>query len=106
MPGRDGTGPMGMGPMTGRGAGVCSGYAQAGNYRQGRGAGAAWAWYGMGRGMGRGRGRWWLGWSLCRTAIRHLLPKQVEILKNQAASSADGRVNNRIAGLEAAPANK
>jgi len=25
MPGRDGTGPMGLGPMTGRGAGLCAG---------------------------------------------------------------------------------
>lgn len=25
MPGRDGTGPMGFGPMTGRGAGLCAG---------------------------------------------------------------------------------
>ena len=27
MPGRDGTGPMGMGPLTGRGAGFCAGSA-------------------------------------------------------------------------------
>lgn len=26
MPRGDGTGPMGMGPMTGRGAGTCAGY--------------------------------------------------------------------------------
>ena len=38
----DGTGPMGMGPMTGRGLGPCG-------YGYGRG-------YGRGRGMGYGRG--------------------------------------------------
>ena len=30
MPRGDGTGPMGMGPMTGRGAGYCAGYAVPG----------------------------------------------------------------------------
>ena len=30
MPGGDGTGPMGMGPMTGRGAGHCAGFAVPG----------------------------------------------------------------------------
>lgn len=41
MPRRDGTGPVGMGPMTGRGAGFCTGVA-ARNYANpfcGRGAG-------------------------------------------------------------------
>ena len=40
MPYKDGTGPMGQGPMTGRGMGPC-----------GRGAG-----FGRGRGFGRGMG--------------------------------------------------
>ena len=31
MPGGDGTGPMGMGPMTGRGAGYCAGFAAPGS---------------------------------------------------------------------------
>ena len=31
MPRGDGTGPMGMGPMTGRGAGICAGVAPAFN---------------------------------------------------------------------------
>jgi len=46
MPGGDRTGPMGGGPMTGRGAGYC-----AGNDRPG------YATPGFGRGMGRGFGR-------------------------------------------------
>ena len=48
VPGRDGTGPMGAGPMTGRGLGVCAG----GTANRGLGMGR-----GMGLGMGRGRGR-------------------------------------------------
>ncbi len=49
MPGGDRTGPMGMGPMTGRAAGYCAGFAVPGftNAPGGRGFG--------GRGGGRGR---------------------------------------------------
>lgn len=52
MPGGDGTGPMGMGSMTGRGAGYCAGYPAPGyaNFTPGRGMG-----FGFGRGLGRGR---------------------------------------------------
>ena len=53
MPGVDGTGPGGMGPMTGRAAGYCAGYPVPGftNSTFGRG-------YGFGRGRGGGgRGR-------------------------------------------------
>jgi len=42
MPRGDGTGPMGMGPMTGRGAGICAGYNTPG--------------YANSVGFGRGRG--------------------------------------------------
>ena len=53
MPGGDGTGPAGMGPMTGRAAGYCAGYSVPGymNPIPGRGWG-----FGYGRGYGRGRG--------------------------------------------------
>jgi len=50
MPGGDQTGPMGMGPMTGRGAGYCGGRGVAG-FVSGPGLG-----FGRGRG-GRGGGR-------------------------------------------------
>jgi hypothetical protein len=55
MPGGDRTGPLGQGPMTGRGAGYCAGYSMPGyaNPFVGRG------WFGWGRGFGRGRG--WFG---------------------------------------------
>jgi len=54
MPGGDGTGPGGMGPMTGRAAGFCAGYPVPGymNPVGGRGYGG----WGRGRGMGRGFG--------------------------------------------------
>lgn len=78
MPGGDGTGPMGMGSMTGRGAGYCAGYDTPGyaNPVPRRYSGAAGFagsvnpaaapiryvadWPRVGRGMGRGRGR--MGW--------------------------------------------
>lgn len=63
MPRGDGTGPAGMGPMTGRGAGYCAGYATPGYLNPGgRGMGMAWG-RGGGAGLamawrrGRGRGR-------------------------------------------------
>ncbi len=49
MPRGDGTGPMGIGPMTGRAAGFCAGFGIPGNMNPG----PAW---GYGRGLGRGRG--------------------------------------------------
>jgi len=55
MPRGDGTGPMGMGPMTGRATGVCAGYDVAGFISPafGRGCGMG---FGRGRGMGFRRG--------------------------------------------------
>jgi hypothetical protein len=56
MPGGDRTGPMGLGPMTGRGAGYCAGLPTPGfmNPVPGRGFGRS------GRGSwGRGGGRGW-----------------------------------------------
>ena len=53
MPGGDQTGPMGMGPMTGRGAGYCGGRGAAGVASRAPGLG-----FGRGRG-GRGGGRGW-----------------------------------------------
>ncbi len=54
MPGGDGTGPAGLGPMTGRAAGYCAGYGVPGfmNPVGGRGFG------GWGRGGGWGRRNW------------------------------------------------
>lgn len=53
MPGGDRTGPMGAGPMTGRGAGYCAGYGMPGYANPIPGRGFR---FGGGRGGGFGRG--------------------------------------------------
>ena len=53
MPGGDGTGPIGMGSMTGRAAGYCAGYRMPGYMNPGFGRGL----WGAGRGRGGGWGR-------------------------------------------------
>lgn len=59
MPGGDGTGPGGLGPMTGRAAGFCAGYPVPG-YMNPIGGSGSW---GAGRGFfgrgGRGRRNWY-----------------------------------------------
>ena len=62
MPRGDGTGPAGMGPMTGRAAGYCAGYSVPGYMNPVGGRG----YWGGGRGFrgggfGRGRGFGWAG---------------------------------------------
>jgi hypothetical protein len=69
MPAGDGTGPVGMGPRTGRGAGYCSGFDAPGwaNWGPGRrfygrgGAGMRGGRWG-GYGAGRGGGYRWRNW--------------------------------------------
>ena len=51
MPGGDGTGPMGEGPMSGRAAGPCADNQTLGNFNRAVGFGG-----GNGRGYGRGQG--------------------------------------------------
>jgi len=65
MPGGDGTGPGGMGPMTGRAAGFCAGFPVPGyaNPVGGRGMGMGWG-RGRGGGFGRGFGRGRAGYGL------------------------------------------
>lgn len=58
MPGGDRTGPLGTGPMTGRGAGYCAGYPIPGSANPIGGRG----WFGRGRGFGRGRAGFGRGW--------------------------------------------
>ena len=50
MPGGNGTGPLGAGPMTGRAAGYCAGYGTPGYLNPAGGR--------FGGGFGRGRGGW------------------------------------------------
>lgn len=94
MPGGDGTGPMGMGPMTGRAAGYCAGYAMPGYMNPvGRGRG----FWGRGRGGGWGLGRGFgfvarrFGWVPMGTAYPGYAPvaptreQELEMLKQQAS---------------------
>ncbi len=53
MPGGDGTGPLGLGPMTGRALGYCAGYNMPGYMNPGFGRGFRRF---LGRGFGRGFG--------------------------------------------------
>jgi len=58
MPFGDGTGPRGMGPMTGRGMGYCAGFPTPGYMNPGFGRGG----YGRGFAGGGGRGGGGRGW--------------------------------------------
>lgn len=117
MPHGDGTGPAGMGPMTGRAAGYCTGLAVPGfaNPAPGRGGG-----FGMGRGFGRGlglgfrggRGGRWAASSAAPPTCAYPAPyadpaldaqQALTALKGQAEyfGNALEQVKTRIAELEA-----
>lgn len=94
MPRGDGTGPMGVGPMTGRQMGVC-----AGNK-----AGQGYCGRGMGRGNGAGQGLG-NGYGAQVRAGKNLVPLQQDeltLLKNNAANleTALNNVNDRISKIE------
>lgn len=115
MPRGDGTGPRGLGPMTGRAAGYCAGYSAPGfaNSYGGR--------MGMGRGYGRGYGRGFgfgyanqvpyynppvYGGSYYQPSIE---PKQeIGALSNEANMLKEQleAINKRIAELEKTKSNK
>jgi len=93
MPAGDGTGPQGMGPMTGRAMGRCAGYAAPGWANPGRGGRrGAYAFGGGGRGWrnwyyATGLPRWARGpWPFVQGAP--LAPptreREIEMLKQQA----------------------
>ncbi len=91
MPGGDGTGPLGYGPMTGRGAGYCAGY------------GAPGAFGPLGRGRGRGRGLRPGPVAYYGPGVAPLTGEQeLQMLRDQAQQiqqSLEG-VNRRISQLE------
>jgi len=99
MPNRDGTGPMGMGQRTGRGAGVC-----AGNVIQGYVEHFTPRWYGWGRGRSRRRrfrdsgapGWEWHGYDW------PFREQEVDILKAQAQDLHEvlQQINDRLDELE------
>lgn len=95
MPGGDGTGPNGFGPMTGRGLGYCAGYSTPG-YTKGPGLGLGRGFgggrgRGFGRGMGRGRGRRFSGWSAARPVYTPVGTAPVGF--NQGQVSPEAEVN-------------
>jgi hypothetical protein len=114
MPYGDGTGPAGMGPMTGRAAGYCAGFGVPGymNSLPGRGFGRG---FGFGRG-GRGRRNWFYatgltGWQRAAFGFPFAGPyppfpskdQELEFLKEQAKSmqSALESLQKQINDLEA-----
>ncbi|MDD5706388.1 MAG: DUF5320 domain-containing protein [Kiritimatiellae bacterium] len=127
MPGGNGMGPMGMGPMTGRAAGFCAGYGMPGyaNPMPGRGFGMGFGRGFGGRGGGRGfRNRFFAtgmtGWQRAATgwapAVGMMPPESyapgkeqvLAALKSQAeyTESALGDIRKRIEELESAPEDK
>jgi hypothetical protein len=120
MPRGDGTGPAGLGPMTGRAAGYCAGYPVPGfmNPIGGRGY---WGWgRGGGRGRGFGRGFGWaragFGWPAWGVAAGYpyapypapftptiTSEQELDGLKQQAEYFKDALddINKRIEQLEA-----
>ncbi|MGB9609626.1 MAG: DUF5320 domain-containing protein [Bryobacteraceae bacterium] len=94
MPFGDGTGPLGQGPRTGRGAGFCSGFGVPGSLNRGGG------FFGRGRGGGRGWRNWQgaFGWPFGSPAQYD----EVGALKAQAGffERALDSIRKRIEGLE------
>jgi hypothetical protein len=89
MPRQDGTGPMGEGPMTGRGMGRCgSAGAKTGPRQGGRGSEMGRGWGRRLRGwFGGGRGGWaglpgWMGFGSDQAGGR--APLRAEVLRRQA----------------------
>lgn len=117
MPRGNGTGPLGLGPMTGRGAGYCAGYGIPGcmNPVGGRGFGlGSGAGCGGGFGRGFGFGRSWYGAGAVRPVYAQAAwgsataEQEQAALKSQLANleqlSADLR--QRLTDLENAEATK
>lgn len=118
MPWRNGTGPSGLGPRTGRAAGYCAGYSVPG-YMNPTAKGGFWCWFGRGRGyrhwyyatglpgwMRAGIpafGKWNVPYSYepDPKAEVEILKEQAEILKKQLEA-----IQNRISTLEKEEAQK
>ncbi|WP_448872661.1 DUF5320 domain-containing protein [Desulfobulbus propionicus] len=105
MPRGDGTGPMGMGSMTGRGAGYCTGAAQPGfagaryGFGQGLGlgrrCGANW-----GPGFGYGRGWWAGGQQGGPMAVAPAAEKQWLTSQAAALQAELDRIKGRLAAMD------
>ncbi len=91
MPARDGSGPIGMGPMTGRGAGLCTGYENTTHLR-------AWSGRGLGRGraarvFARGVGQGMTDLSLKEQAL--WMQKRLEFLKARIKEQVSKATSNK-----------
>jgi hypothetical protein len=126
MPGGDRTGPLGVGPMTGRAAGYCAGNPAPGYAYAGSGRG-----YGGGRGRGGGRGwrnryyatgltgwqraawggpAWGAGWGYGAAVAPPPVPpasreQEIDLLRRQAEGLGRtlDEINARIADLQGEP---
>ncbi len=94
MPGGDRTGPMGMGPMTGRGAGYCAGSPAPGFMNRGFGGGGG----GFGRGRGGG-GQGWRNW-FRGASQQPAAPPVAQTQGLDALAGALEEIKNRIDQLE------
>jgi hypothetical protein len=114
MPGFDRTGPMGAGPMTGGGRGLCGSWAGAGRrfyggFTRGVGRGGIPWGGGMGRCFG-GRGGWWgtgPGWGRgffgrASYGVPFTKDEEADVLKTELASAKDeiAAMEARLAELE------
>lgn len=117
MPGGDGTGPLGLGPMTGRRAGFCAGYSVPGYANPGFGRGFGYGrGFGRGRGWGRGFGRGFgFGWAgypyaygnpyMAAAYPANFTPKQeADMLREEAKAMQEeiDAINQRVKDLESA----
>jgi hypothetical protein len=100
MPRGDRTGPMGQGPVTGRGLGYCSDYESSGftkGFGMGGGFGRAHGFgRSTGRGMGYGRSYGFVPWP------SYSKENEIQILKDQAESlkRAQKNIEKRLGELE------
>ena len=115
MPGGDRTGPMGMGPMTGRAAGFCAGNRAPGYMNVGGGRG-----FGMGSGCGfgghgGGRGRRNMfqatglpGWARGGVPVMSAPAQELAVLKQQAEylGTALENIRKRVQEIESKPAER
>lgn len=92
MPRLDGTGPMGMGSMTGRGMGNCSNTAKTIGTIAGIGIGLGLGCRrGLKRGLGRGMGRTFFGNPISSENEKELLANEKAILEERLKA-----VNNKL----------
>ncbi len=95
MPWGDRTGPLGMGPRTGRGLGYCGGFNSPGFTKgPGWGRGRGWRWRFWGRGFGWGW-RWFGDPAVAPIDEQEILKEEAESLRRRLAE-----IEKRLSELE------